>query len=81
MSHSSNYQNRAECWIKSHKSTKSATIVRLPGGRSSGLKVGFLTTISNPKAAIFFGSLFAPSLPIGAGCHAKIALERLTFLF
>ncbi len=28
MSHSSSYQNRAECWIKSHKSTKSATIVK-----------------------------------------------------
>src|SRR5215471_15849622 len=57
---------------------KSATIERLPCGHSSGLQLGFLTTIGNTKAAITFSGLFAPSLPIGTGCHAKIALERLT---
>src|SRR5215471_11343360 len=69
---------QSENWIKSHKSTESATIERLAGGRSSGLNVGFHTTIGNTKAAITFSGLFAPSLPIGTGCHAKIALERLT---
>ncbi len=47
-----------------------------PVKRGSAWRVGFLTDISNPKAAAFFGSLFAVFLP----AHAPLWLQAASVL-
>ena len=36
-------------------------------------RIGLLTTLTNPKAAIFFGSIFAAILPPGVPMWVKLA--------
>jgi threonine/homoserine/homoserine lactone efflux protein len=50
-------------------------------------RMGFLTNITNPKAALFFGSVFAASLPahppltLQASAVAVVTLSALTWYF
>ncbi|SDY81838.1 Threonine/homoserine/homoserine lactone efflux protein [Micromonospora pattaloongensis] len=48
-----------------------------PGGLVRAWRVGFLTNIGNPKAAVFFGSLFSALLPVDAGVGLRAAAVAL----
>ena len=57
------------------------------GGRQYGqitpwaaLRLGFITNITNPKSALFFGSVFAAALPIDAGPPLLMAAVMLVFV-
>ncbi|UBV41654.1 LysE family transporter [Deinococcus taeanensis] len=49
--------------------------LRAPLGDLQALRAGFVTNISNPKAAVFFGSVFSGVL----GQHADLALKGAAF--
>jgi threonine efflux protein len=51
-----------------------------PIRRGTAWRVGFLTDISNPKAAAFFGSLFAALLPMHAPLWVLVAAVTLVVL-
>lgn len=59
-------------WNAHRHKQKAEPEVVLPK-HSSAWRVGFLTDISNPKAAAFFGSLFAVFLPAHAPLWSQIA--------
>lgn len=44
-----------------------------PRSRLAALRRGFLINMANPKAAIFFGSLFITVLPAGAPAGTQVA--------
>ena len=44
------------------------------GSVARSWRAGFLTNIGNPKAAVFFGSLFGAMVPAGTGALARVLL-------
>lgn len=58
---------------KAHRQKRVAEQEPAPPRRGSAWRAGFLTDISNPKAAAFFGSLFAVFFPVHAPLWLQIA--------
>ena len=42
-------------------------------GALAAFRLGFLTNITNPKSALFFGSVFAASFPVSPGATLQAA--------
>ncbi|GGR46459.1 threonine export protein RhtC [Deinococcus seoulensis] len=63
-------------WRSSTQPGGEAAPVQAPLGDLAALRAGFLTNISNPKAAVFFGSVFSGLL----GAHAGTGLKLAAFL-
>ncbi|WP_291424709.1 LysE family transporter [Deinococcus sp.] len=53
--------------------------VALPMSDLAALRTGFLTNISNPKAAVFFGSVFSSLLGAGATPGLKLGAWLIVF--
>ena len=51
-----------------------------PDSRMAAFRMGLLTNITNPKAALFFGSVFAASLPADPSIGLQIATVAVVFL-
>jgi threonine efflux protein len=70
--------------IRLWRSSGAATVDRASSVSSwAGFRLGFLTNITNPKVALFFGSVFAASLPaapspiLQASAVAMVAINAL----
>jgi threonine/homoserine/homoserine lactone efflux protein len=48
--------------------------------RAAAFRMGFLTNITNPKAALFFGSVFAASLPARPSAVLQASVVTMVFL-
>ena len=46
----------------------------------AAFRLGFITNITNPKTALFFGSVFVAALPPDASAHLLIAAITLVFI-
>ncbi len=55
------------------------SVVTAPLGDWQALRTGFLTNISNPKAAVFFGSVFSSLLGAGATPGLKLGAWLIVF--
>ncbi|WP_412029168.1 LysE family transporter [Deinococcus yunweiensis] len=60
-------------WRSSLKPGEASDLETTPTSDLGALWRGFLTNISNPKAAVFFGSVFSGVLGTGAGGSMKLA--------
>lgn len=63
-------------WRSSARPDAQAAPIQAPLSDLAALRAGFLTNISNPKAAVFFGSVFSGVL----GAHAGTGLKLAAFL-
>lgn len=63
-------------WRSSARPDAQAAPIQAPLSDLAALRAGFLTNISNPKAAVFFGSVFSGVL----GAHAGTSLKLAAFL-
>ena len=54
---------------------------RVPAGAWRSYMAGFLVNLSNPKSALFFGSIFATTLPISEMTLFGFMLVVVTFFF
>jgi threonine efflux protein len=63
-----------------HQPLPPAGLDATPIQRGSAWRVGFLTDISNPKAAAFFGSLFAALLPVHAPLWVLVTAVLLVIM-
>ncbi len=63
-------------WRSSARPDAQAAPIQAPLSDLAALRAGFLTNISNPKAAVFFGSVFSGLL----GAHAGTGLKLAAFL-
>ncbi|GGK85891.1 LysE family transporter [Deinococcus radiotolerans] len=63
-------------WRSSTQKPAEAAPIQAPLSDLAALRAGFLTNISNPKAAVFFGSVFSGVL----GAHAGTGLKLAAFL-
>ncbi len=59
-------------WRSSFGHVTEAAPAPAPLGDLSAFRSGFLTNIANPKAAIFFGSVFSSVLPAHSGTSLKL---------
>jgi threonine efflux protein len=62
-------------WRSSFGAQAHAGTVQPPLGDLKAFRSGFLTNIANPKAAIFFGSVFSSVLP----AHSSVGLKLAAF--
>ncbi|MBX8465049.1 LysE family transporter [Deinococcus sp. 14RED07] len=60
-------------WRSSARPDTQAAPVQAPLSDLAALRAGFLTNIANPKAAVFFGSVFSGVLGTDAGSGVKLA--------
>ncbi|OOV16019.1 lysine transporter LysE [Deinococcus sp. LM3] len=60
-------------WRSSARTDTQAAPVQAPLSDLAALRAGFLTNIANPKAAVFFGSVFSGVLGTDAGSGVKLA--------
>ncbi|WP_337192995.1 LysE family transporter [Deinococcus xianganensis] len=60
-------------WRSSARPDAQAAPIEAPLSDLAALRAGFLTNISNPKAAVFFGSVFSGVLGAHAGTGLKLA--------
>ena len=60
-------------WRSSARHAPELTPVQAPLSDLAALRAGFLTNIANPKAAVFFGSVFSGVLGTDAGSGVKLA--------
>ncbi len=67
-------------WRSSLQQGSEGHPVALPMSDFAALRTGFLTNISNPKAAVFFGSVFSSVLGAHAGSGLKFAAWLLVLL-
>jgi threonine/homoserine/homoserine lactone efflux protein len=54
--------------------TAGAVIPAPPAGLARAWRIGFLTNLGNPKAAVFFGSLLGALVPVDAGIALRVAI-------
>ena len=60
-------------WRSSFGAQEQSTHTSPPLGDLKAFRSGFLTNIANPKAAIFFGSVFSSVLPAHSGAGLKLS--------
>lgn len=69
-------------WRRSHQHPNAVPEINQPSGTFfRGLVSGVLVNLSNPKAIVFFVSLYAVAVPLGTPVWVKAAILVLSFIF
>lgn len=69
-----------QMWRHAAEPLPETASVAVPRGALSALRLGFLTQLSNPKPAVFFGAVFVNTIPAGTPAGWLVVVLTLVFL-